>query len=158
MSGEVERVHGTAIAIGSRAVLIRGPSGSGKSDLALRCLGLGVSAIAREPIKLVADDQVLLKHEDTALRASAPPSLRGKLEVRGLGILEVDPIREATLVLIADLVRDDVIERYPDPWPSARILGFDVPALRLSAFEGSSALKLVTAILMAPPPRIVPKA
>jgi len=158
LSGEAERVHGTAIAVGSRAVLIRGPSGSGKSDLALRCLGLGVSAIAREPIKLVADDQVLLKHEDTGVRVSAPPSLRGMLEVRGIGILEVDPIAEAALVLVADLTRDDLIERYPDPWPSAYILGFDIPVLHLSPFEDSSALKLVAAISTAPPPRIVPKA
>ncbi len=158
MSGEVERVHGTAIAVGNRAVLIRGSSGSGKSDLALRCLGLGLSTIVRETVKLVADDQVLLKQQGSDLGASAPAPLLGKLEVRGLGILEVDPILEAKLVLVADLTCEDVIERYPDPWPFARILGFDIPLVQLSPFESSSAIKLVTAIVMAPLPRIAPKA
>lgn len=153
MSGEVDRVHGTAIALGGRAALIRGPSGSGKSDLALRCLGLGPSVLVREPVKLIADDQVVLKTQGHELYASAPPTLRGKLEVRGLGILEVDALTEASLVLVADLVRQGGIERFPDPWPFTRIQNFDVPVLRLSPFESSSALKLVTAINMAPRPR-----
>jgi serine kinase of HPr protein (carbohydrate metabolism regulator) len=158
LSGEVERFHGTAVALGGRAALIRGPSGAGKSDLALRCLGLGISAIVREPLKLVADDQVILKNEGDDLTASAPATLRGKLEIRGVGIVEVDALWEARLVLIADLVHKESIERYPDPWPYVCILGFDVPLVRLSPFENSSALKLVTAINMAPRPRIVPKA
>ena len=158
MSGEVERVHATAIAVGDRAALIRGSSGSGTSDLALRCLGLGPSALVRDTVKLVSDDQVVLKHEGSRLRASAPPQLRGKLEIRGLGILEVDAITEANVVLIADLVRDGPIERFPDPWPFAQILGFDVPLVRLLPFESSSPLKLVTAIAMATLPRITPKA
>ncbi len=158
MSGELERVHGTAIAVGGRAALIRGPSGAGKSDLALRCLGLGVSTMVREDVKLVSDDQVVLKREDNHLAASAPPTLRGKLEVRGLGIVEVDAISPANLVLVADLIRDGAIERYPDPWLFAPILGLDVALIRLSPFESSSPLKLVTAILMAPRPRLAPKA
>lgn len=158
MSGEAERVHGTAVAVGRRAVLIRGASGSGKSDLALRCLGLGASSVVRDPIRLVADDQVILRRQDSGLSASAPAQLRGKLEVRGLGILEVDTVPEASLVLVADLAAESLIERFPDPWPCARILGFDVPLLRLSPFESSSALKLVAATAMAPQPRIAPKA
>ena len=104
MSGEVERVHATAIAVGDRAALIRGSSGSGKSDLALRCLGLGPSALVRGAVKLVSDDQVVLKHEGSCLRASAPPQLRGKLEIRGLGILEVDGVTEANVVYLMGLV------------------------------------------------------
>jgi HPr kinase/phosphorylase len=142
LSGEAERVHATAVAVGTRAVLIRGPSGSGKSDLALRCLGLPRSSLVPEAVNLVADDQVLLTRQGLALVASAPPTLRGKLEVRGVGILR----------------QDGPIERYPDPWPNARILGFDIPMLHLAPFESSSALKLVTAILMAPQPRAPSKA
>ncbi len=158
MSGEVERVHATAIALGRRAALIRGASGAGKSDLALRCLALGPSTIVREPITLVADDQVILKQQGSELLASAPSSLLGKLEVRGLGILEVDVVAEAALVLVVDLVHDDSIERFPDPWPYARILGFDIPLVRLSPFESSSPIKLVKAIDMAPRTRINSKA
>ncbi len=158
MSGEAERVHATAIAVGTRAALIRGPSGSGKSDLALRCLGLAPSAIVQDAVRLVADDQVLLKEQRSAIVASAPATLRGKLEIRGVGILEIPAIPEAEVVLVADLIRGGAIERYPDPWPVARILGLDIPLLRLSPFESSSALKLVTAILMAPQPRPSSKA
>lgn len=156
MSGETERVHGTAIALGSQAALIRGKSGVGKSDLAFRCIGLGASSLIRDTVKLVADDQVILKQEGPGIVASAPSTLRGKLEVRGLGILEVDTIAEADLVLIADLVSDGTVERYPDPWPQARILGLQIPLIRLYPFESSSALKLVTAIAMAPWSRFAP--
>lgn len=156
MSGEVERVHGTAIALGNRAALIRGPSGAGKSDLAFRCLGLGASDLVREPVKLVADDQVILRQDSSGIVASAPSTIRGKLEVRGLGILEVDAVAEADLVLIADLIGGGGVERYPDPWPQARILGLEVPLIHLYPFENSSALKLVTAITMAPWSRFAP--
>ena len=158
MSGEADRVHGTAVAVGNRAVLLRGPSGSGKSDLAFRCLGLAASPLVPNPVKLVSDDQVILNQEGTALIARAPPTLFGKIEVRGVGILEVDAVPQAELVLIADLVDEGTIERYPDPWPVARIMNFDVPLLRVRPFEGSSALKLVTAIRMAPLPRASSKA
>lgn len=157
MSGEVERIHATAIAIGGRAALIRGASGSGKSDLAFRCLGLGPSPIVRDRVMLVSDDQVVLKNEGSFLRASAPAQLRGKLEVRGIGILEVDAVGEGNVVLIVDLVQGGTIERFPDPWPFAHILGFDLPIIRLSPFESSSPLKLVAAIDMAPQPRVRPK-
>lgn len=156
MSGEVERVHGTAIALGNRAALIRGPSGTGKSDLAFRCIGLGASDLVREPVKLIADDQVILRQDSSGIVASAPSTIRGKLEVRGLGILEVDAVAEANLVLIADLVSGGGVERYPDPWPQARILGLEVPLIHLYPFENSSALKLVTAITMAPWSRFAP--
>jgi serine kinase of HPr protein (carbohydrate metabolism regulator) len=158
LSGEVERVHATAIAVGDRAALIRGSSGSGKSDLALRCLGLGPSALVRDVVKLVSDDQVILRHNGSHLLARAPDQLRGKLEVRGVGILEVDAVSEANVVLVVDIVGKGPIERFPDPWPFARILGFDVPLLHLLPFESSSPLKLVSAIVMAPLPRVTPKA
>lgn len=103
---------------------------------------------------LVSDDQVLLRREGTSLHASAPAQLRGKLEVRGVGILEVDAVTEANVVLIVDLVREGVIDRFPDPWPRARILGLELPQTRLSPFEGSSPLKLVAAIQTAPQPRL----
>src|SRR5262245_43436739 len=83
-----ELVHGTCVAFGRSAALLRGPSGSGKSDLALRFLFLARRGpAALEPPTLVADDQVRIRREGARLLVEAPATLRGKLEVRGLGIV-----------------------------------------------------------------------
>ena len=148
MDGAVERLHATAIAVGSRAVVIRGPSGSGKSDLAFRCLALPTSALLTSPAKLVSDDQVLLTRNGLSLAVTAPQTLLGKLEVRGLGILEVDPELDAKAVLIADIVEPRDMERYPDPWPTANLLGLAVPLIRVVAFDSSAPLKLLAALAM----------
>ncbi len=158
MSGEIERFHATAITVGNRGALIRGPSGAGKSDLAFRCLGLGPSPLLSETVRLVADDQVILTRIPPRLVATAPPTLRGRLEVRGIGILEVAATAETDIVLIVDLSGDGPIERLPDPWPKARILGLDVPVIRLLPFAASSPLKLVSALVMAALPRVESKA
>ena len=72
----------------------------------------------------------------------------GKLEVRGLGILEVDPELDAKAVLIADIVEPRDMERYPDPWPTANLLGLAVPLIRVVAFDSSASLKLLAALAM----------
>jgi HPr kinase/phosphorylase len=161
LPGEPQYLHATAIAIGGRGALIRGPSGSGKSDLALRCLALAPSRLLRSVVSLVADDQVELRRDlagEPRLIASAPAALRGKLEVRGIGILEVADAPSAEIVLVADLVREGPIERFPDPWPRAHIMGFDVPLLRLLPFENSAPMKLAAALEMAALPRVEWKA
>jgi hypothetical protein len=158
LSDEADRIHATAIAVGNRGVLIRGPSGAGKSDLALRCLAFGPSTFLRDPVKLVADDQVILKQDRSRtsprLIMTAPSTLRGKLEVRGVGILEVAVKDEVEIVLIADLVRGGPIERYPDPWPKVVVSGFEVPLIQLLPFENSAPLKIFAALDMASLPRI----
>ena len=111
-----ELVHGTCVALGSGAALLRGPSGSGKSDLALRFLFLarrGPAAL-EAPI-LVADDQVVLAREGTRLLARAAQTIRGKIEVRGVGIVEVKSLAEAELKLVVDLVWPQQVERLPKP-------------------------------------------
>lgn len=148
MDGAVERLHATAIAVGQRAIIIRGPSGSGKSDLALRCLTLPSSPLIASTARLVADDQVLVTRDGVSLTVSAPQALLGRLEVRGLGILEVDPSPEAKAILIVDLVEKATIDRYPDPWPTADLLGLTLPRLYVSAFEASAPLKLLAALAM----------
>ena len=90
MDDAPELFHGTCIALGRTAALLRGPSGSGKSDLALRFLFLarrGPAAL-EAPI-LVADDQVYLTRKSGRLLARAPESIRGRIEVRGVGIVDV---------------------------------------------------------------------
>lgn len=156
MDGAVDRVHATAIAVDGRAVLIRGPSGSGKSDLAFRCLTLAPSPLFNAPARLVADDQVLLRREGMSLIASAPPAIAGKIEVRGLGILDVDLVRDASVVLVAVLASSQTIERYPDPWPVTNVLGLAVPTLGISAYDTSAAPKLLAALAMTSLPALKP--
>ncbi|CAH0192249.1 HPr kinase/phosphorylase [Roseomonas sp. CECT 9278] len=126
------RVHGSCVARDGAAVLVLGPPGSGKSDLALRLIGRG--------FRLVADDQVLVEGR----AVSPPPALRGLLEVRGLGIFEALPVAEgARLALAVDLVAPEGVTRLPRPacW------GDDaVPRIALHGFEASACDKLAWAL------------
>jgi HPr kinase/phosphorylase len=145
-----ELLHGTCVALGRAAALLRGPSGSGKSDLALRFLFLARRGpAALEPPTLVADDQVLVRREAGRLLAGAPATIRGKLEVRGVGIMEVKAIAEVELVLVADLVGETEVERLPDADTTVRLLGLDIAAVRLVAREASAPIKLALALARA---------
>lgn len=149
-------VHGTCVAFGPRAVLLRGPSGAGKSDLALRMMTFagGVDDLPQ----LVADDQVLVQQEAAECAiATAPDPLRGKMEVRGLGIIDVPYRARAQLMLICDLVQQDDVPRMPPEEPDRVMLaGVSLPLIRLAAFEASAALKVKLAVAAAaqwPKPR-----
>jgi HPr kinase/phosphorylase len=144
----VERAHATAIAVGGRACLIRGPSGSGKSDLALRCIAVGVTPLLPTPALLISDDQVELARDGLSLIASAPAAIAGKLEVRGQGIVTVPTIASAPVVLIVDLLSaSEPIERLPDPPPLALLCGLERPVLRLHPFEASAPVKVLLALM-----------
>jgi serine kinase of HPr protein (carbohydrate metabolism regulator) len=148
LDGAPELVHATAIAVGTAAALIRGPSGSGKSDLALRCLALAPSPLLPGAAHLVADDQVLLSRKAGTIVARAPEAIRGKLEVRGVGILTVPFARSASVRLVVDLLPGGY-DRMPDPDSTVPLLGVDVPHIRLAPFEGSAAAKLLLALTKA---------
>jgi serine kinase of HPr protein (carbohydrate metabolism regulator) len=135
-------VHGTAVALGPLAALIRGASGSGKSDLALRCLGVPAGLLTGGVARLVADDQVVVTRDAHGVRLSAPPTIAGKLEVRGLGIVEVGQVEAAQLALVVDLVAPASVERMPDE-QTCTIAGFEVPLIALAPFEASAPLKLL---------------
>lgn len=126
-------VHATTVAIGGRAVLLRGPSGSGKSDLALRLIDAGA--------RLVADDRSELRREGDAILVRAPAAIAGLVEARGIGILRVDAVALARLSLIVDLVAPEAIERLPEP-QSETILGLSIPLVALAPFEASAVAKL----------------
>lgn len=145
----VTLVHATCVALGPYAALLRGASGAGKSDLALRFLALAPEP-GREP-KLVADDQVRIAKNGTGgLLASPPATLAGKLEVRGLGIMQVPYLDEARLLLAVDLVAASEVPRMPPESPeSIGIAGSDLPLFRLAPFEVSAPLKLKLALLAA---------
>lgn len=149
MGDAADTHHGTAVALGSAAALIVGPSGSGKSDLALRCLTLAPTELIPEPAVLVADDRVNIEAVGGRLRVNAPETILGKLEVRGLGIVEVPFRWAADLVLIAEIVPTGGVERLPDPPPSQDLLGIALPVVRLSPFEPSAPAKLLLALMQA---------
>lgn len=140
-----ELVHGTAIALAGRAALIRGVSGAGKSDLALRCLMQPATVLIPEQAILVADDQVLVEPAGDHLILRCPPTIRGRLEVRGLGLVTLPWIEPATLQLVVDLVAPEQVERLPEP-ASVTILGVSVNHLLLTPFEASAPLKLLLAL------------
>ena len=125
--------HATAVAIDGEAVLLRGPSGSGKSDLALRLIDRGA--------QLVADDQTLLRREGDRVLASAPPAIAGLIEIRGVGLVRVPAAVVAPLVLIADLMASSDIERMPE-WRAETVLGVAVPLVAVAPFEASAPAKL----------------
>ena len=139
-------LHATAIAIAGRAAIIRGASGAGKSDLALRCIAGAVSQLQPEPAGLVADDRIIVERHAEGLRVRAPDSLAGLIEVRGLGILRVPFVATADVRLIVDLVAPGDIMRLPDPQPTAELLGVRLPLLRLAPFEASAPIKLRLAL------------
>ena len=122
MDGAPELVHATAIAVGNAAALIRGAPGTGKSDLALRCLMFSASSLIPEAPRLVADDQVILTRVGGAVEARAPATILGKLEVRGIGIVAVPftPGAEVRLVVVFAVL---VILRRPVP-PSRKEGGY----------------------------------
>src|SRR5258708_6436217 len=126
-------VHATAVAVGGRAVLIMGASGSGKSDLALRLIDRGAT--------LIADDQTRLQRREDALIASAPPEIKGLLEIRGLGIVSVATAEEAPVALAVELVAAAELDRMPEP-DSAEFLGIRVRRIKLAPFEASAVAKL----------------
>jgi serine kinase of HPr protein (carbohydrate metabolism regulator) len=140
-------VHGTCVALGQRGVLLRGLPGSGKSDLALRFLFLARRGpAAHEAPALVADDRVELTGKAGRVLAAAPESIRGKIEVRGVGVVNVKALAECELVLVVDLVAPEAVERLPDPDAKARLVGIDLPLLRLAPFESSAPIKLALAV------------
>jgi HPr kinase/phosphorylase len=145
-----ELVHGTCVALGRTAALLRGPSGSGKSDLALRFLFLARrgSAAPEAPI-LVADDQVQLVPRGGRLLAKPPQTIRGRMEVRGVGIVEVKSLAEADLALVVDLVPAAQMQRLPEGDATVRLLGVDLPLMRLAPWEASAPIKLAIALARA---------
>lgn len=130
-------VHGTAVAIGHRAVLLRGPSGAGKSDVALRLIDAGA--------RLIADDQSELHRIGDTIAVCAPTTIAGLIEVRGLGILRLDTAIDVPLLLLADLVGPEALERLPERH-SETILSLAVPVISLAPFEASAPAKLRLAL------------
>lgn len=119
-----------------RGVLIAGPPGAGKSDLALRLLGMGW--------RLVSDDYSLAWASQGALFACAPPAIAGRIEVRGVGLVAVRRLTIARIELWIDCGGPPP-ERLPGP-DRITIDGVDTPRLRLDVLEASAPAKVEAAM------------
>ena len=112
-------LHATTVALAGQGVLILGPSGSGKSGLALQLMAMGA--------ELVADDRTIVTARGSTLHARAPGTIAGRIEARGVGILQVAARAEVDLALAVDMGRVEA-QRLPEPHAVA-VLGLSLPCL-----------------------------
>jgi serine kinase of HPr protein (carbohydrate metabolism regulator) len=131
-----DTIHASTVALDGRAVLIVGPSGSGKSDLSLRLLDRG--------FVLVSDDQTIVRRQGERLIASPPDTLAGKLEIRGIGIVEMEHVRDVPVALMVELTSE--IQRLPDDSRERPVLGLGLPLVSIDALSASAASKVALAL------------
>lgn len=132
---DATNIHATCVCIHGRGVLILGSSGSGKSDLALRLIDRGA--------KLVSDDRVLVSAKAGKLVAASPGLLKGKIEVRGVGICDVPSSTEASVELLVRLT--NVEDRLPNA-SRDMLCGISLPLLRLDPHTASAPIKVELAL------------
>jgi len=145
--------HGTAVLLhdpgyAASAVFLRGASGSGKSDLALRLIARGA--------ELIGDDQVELEKRQENVYAGPVDVLRGMIEVRGIGLLRYPEAAPAKLRLIVDLVGRADVPRLPE-WEYMDIFGVKIPMVKLHAFDASAPDKVHAAMMVVHHPKMIVK-
>lgn len=131
-----ETLHASCVAIDGRAVLIEGRSGSGKSDLTLRLIDRGA--------KLVSDDYTVLVRDRDRLLAQPPATIAGRIEVRGIGIVEMPHSERVPVALVVCLA--DTIDRMPEEGNSRSVAGVAVPSIALNGHEASAPIKVGLAL------------
>jgi len=134
----VTLLHGTGIFFEGRGVVFTGPSGSGKSDLALRMMARGA--------ELVGDDYLEISIDKNGRVVMSPvANIAGRIEVRNVGIMPVPHRAVAPVDLILDLKDRAQLDRLPDPKFSA-LEGGDIPCLDFHAFDLSAPEKIRAAL------------
>lgn len=131
-----ETLHATTVSIDGVGIMICGLSGSGKSDLALRLIDRGAV--------LVSDDYTILTKSDEKLLASAPSTIRGKIEMRGVGLVDKKFVENVPVKLIVEL--GGTVPRLPDERKTRNILGVFLPVVPLSPFEHTTPIKVEHAL------------
>jgi serine kinase of HPr protein (carbohydrate metabolism regulator) len=130
-----ETIHVSSVAIDGRAVLIGGRSGAGKSDLALRLIDRGAA--------LISDDYTFVRRSGGQAFASAPERIAGKIELRGVGIVEMESVQDVPVALYVDLSGEPV--RLPEAERIA-VAGIPVPSVALDGHHVSAPLKVEAAL------------
>ena len=133
----MEQIHATCVEVDGKGVLLMGPPGSGKSDLALRLIDGGA--------RLVADDRTDLVLNDDKLTARARKDLAGRIEVRGIGIVALDTVQDIPVALVVEMAPAEELEHIPDP-ASFEVLGARIPRVRLDPFQPSATAKVRVAL------------
>ncbi len=144
MTQPASNIHATLLCIEKKGLLLTGPTGAGKSDLALRVLTSHFSnSFCAAPPELVADDQVLLRESQGKLYGRPPEAIKGLLEVRGVGICDF-PYREETQIHgVIALTPGQQPERLPPtPFATIEIETISLPLVPLNPFEQSAPQKL----------------
>ncbi|CAN5383236.1 HPr kinase/phosphatase C-terminal domain-containing protein [soil metagenome] len=143
-AAENPSIHASAVLVGHQAVLIRGPSGSGKSRLAFDLILAG-RAGQLPATALIGDDRVRLTVSGERLTVRGVEELAGKIEIRGLGIRTTDAAPEGTVGLVVDLDAPDA-ERLPPPWALVTTIS-EVKVPRIPVAAGHAPLPLILAFL-----------
>ncbi len=132
-------IHASCVMLNQKGILILGAPGQGKSDLCLRL-------IMDKGGVLVSDDRVDLKTAGGQVEASAPASIKGLLEVRGVGILTLPVVESCRINLVINLVREaEDVERLPEP-SFYELGGVKIPQINLWPFEASAPDKVLAAL------------
>ena len=142
-------IPGTTISRRGRAALIRGSPGSGKSDLALRALTLPLQLPGETDavtFEFVSDDQTVIERRSGGLLVSAPETIAGLIEVRGVGIIDWPHRDNVPLQLVAD-TGAQTIRRLPEAAQThCQLLEVVVDRIDISAVETSAVVKLAIAL------------
>ncbi len=133
----MEDIPATAVAVNGKGVLLRDPSGSGNSDLALRLIDRGAA--------LIADDIVAAEMDRGAVTLAPPDTIAGMLELRGAGVVKITYEKDVPLALVVDLVQSGDVERMPEP-AQTDICGASVPLIRLDGAQPSAPIKVEMAL------------
>ena len=143
-----DNFHASAVVLGDRGIVIAGESGAGKTQLALALVSharsFGLFA------RLVADDQIFLSLHHGRLICTAPPTIAGLAEVRGLGPRRIGYVAKAPVDLLVRLADRGKTERFPEV-ETEKLLGCEVPLLKLSCDNSRAALTAVASRLSLQP-------
>jgi len=137
-------LHATCVNLEGQGVLIMGPSGSGKSDLALRLIEQGARLVSDDYVKLVHQKEGSAAH----LLAETAPNIEGLIEVHNVGLLESEYDASIPVKLVLELVTSgqlDSLERLPEK-AMITLEGVAVPYLKFYAFEASATAKVKAAL------------